>query len=67
MAEGAFEVDYFSPPEFPEVDISVVESHGGPESYHFELLAPASVMPDARALTYAVRTALVKNADCKCT
>ncbi len=47
--EGSFEVNDFSPSEPPEADISVVEDHGGPEPYQFELLAPATVMLEAGA------------------
>ncbi len=36
--------------ESPEADISVVGDHSGPEPYHFKPLAPALVMPEARAL-----------------
>ncbi len=36
--------------ESPEADISVVEDHGGPELYQFELLPPSPERPIARAL-----------------
>lgn len=50
--EGSFQVEDLSPPEFPEVNISVEEDHGGPDPYQFVPLAPAAaVMPDTGALS----------------
>ena len=47
---GSFWVGGLYPPESPEADISMLEDHDGPEPYLFEPLAPALVMPEARAL-----------------
>lgn len=43
--KGSFEVEEFSSSKYPEADISVVEDHGGPKPYQFELLVAGLQCP----------------------